>query len=492
MANPSVPYVQTSEAVVGEGHPLLPDVVNRPLKQVLAWSGAVVGAGFSGLMPAFNPMAYGATGDGVTDDSLAIQQCLDAARASVTSTWQIPRVDFGGLSYLIGTQLQLPGGNGMVLTNGRLVASPTFDTSKYLIEVGQVSDAYLPDGFKINNLTVRDMYFDSSHRGGGLLIQRFLRARVDGCTFVGYSTCGLRTAVDGHELMVTACQFGEYLWGDTTGTRYDRADLFVGTGIRFETNDNHVTDTVIQLSRYGIYLANSDANLFNGVHIWPGYVKTAGTSGATSALDWINTCVYVDQNSQLNNFTGCYFDGGQFIWENPWKASITNSIFLHGWGDASKGMIVFKAMAANVFLDGVQITGNTFSVTNTGATMKALQIDTSAGTFSAGNITRCRWTDNAFSFVTKFYSEVNLTLSQNAQDWTWDLYNGGAGLFPFNVIQQQRYSTYQFVGGTSHFRTSALSNAQITISSYSDAAIGTKQTTNATVYLWASLNKSDS
>lgn len=492
MANPSVPYVQTSEAVVGEGHPLLPDVVNRPLKQVLAWSGIDASTGFTGLARVFSPKAFGAVGDGITDDAVAIQQCLDAARASVTTTWQIPKVDFGGLSYRVGTQLEVPGGNGMILENGRLLASATFDTSKYLLATGRLSDAALADGQKLNNLTVRDVYFDSNHRGGGLLLQRANRVRVESCTFVHYSTQGLRTAVDGHEMSVSKCQFAEYLWGEPLagGNAQDHADLYVGTGIRFETNDNYIVDCVIQLSRYGIYLANSDANLIRGAHIWPGYVKT-GTAGAGATLSWINTCLYIDQNSQLNQITNCYFDGGQVIWENPWKASITNSIFLHGWGDPNKGMIVFKPMIVGEFIDGVQITGNVFQV-NGGGSMLGLFIDTSAGTFNGGNISRCRWADNAFTSVAKFYSEANVTLAQTgAQDWAFDFYLSGTGLFPFNIIKQFRFGTWQSAGGTSHFRVSALSNGQATVSSYSDAAIGTKQNTTATVYAWASINNSD-
>lgn len=441
----------------------------------------------------FCPLDFGAAGDGATDDAIALQLCMDKAKlwAVALPIFRRPVIDFRGRCYRTSAQIEIPGGaHGYQLFNGRLQPIGAFDDTKYLLAMGRTADATLPDGFKINNVEIGGVYFDNQHIGGGLLAQRFLRVMVHNCIFQGYKTQGIRTAVDGHELMVSYSQFGEYFWGDTSGTGYLSAAGMVGTGIRLETADNHIHDCVMQLSDVGIYLANSDANLISNVHMWPGYDRTAGTSGVTSTLDHINTCIYVDLNSSLNNIAHCYFDGGLLIVENPWKSSITNNIFLNGAGDPAKGMLVFKPTAAGQFIDGVQITGNVFQV-NGGGTMKALLIDTSTGTISAGNISRCRWTDNAFTSTTKFYSEVNMSLSQSpAQDWTWDLF--ALNLFPVNVIQQARFSSWQFSGGTAHFRISALANAAITISSFSDAAIGTKQNVNATVYLWATINKTDS
>lgn len=83
MSTPTVPYISTSEAVVGEGHPTLPDVANRVIKFILQKSGINVAAlGFIGFMPAFNVVAFGAAADGLTDDTAAIQATYDAAVAN--------------------------------------------------------------------------------------------------------------------------------------------------------------------------------------------------------------------------------------------------------------------------------------------------------------------------------------------------------------------------------------------------------------------------
>jgi hypothetical protein len=319
------------------------------LRQWISGLGTVA-FGPNSALGGLRPQWWGALANGVNDDSGAIRKCLLAARvqAGGAAPFAIPQIDFGGLSYGVGAQIEIPGGYGLVMHSGNFTTVAGFTGAMYVFATGSVLDSSLPDGFKINNLHLRDIYIDNKHVGGGFLCQRYNRVKVDSCSFTGFSTQGIRTAVDGHELAITLCQIGEYYWGDTTGTRYDRPDLFVGTGIRFETNDNSVTDTIVQLSLIGVYLANSDANTFTGVHIWPGYVRDGGhpSGGAGASMTWQNTCLYVDSASIMNFCTNCYFDGGTVVWENPWKSGITNSIFLNGQGDAARAMITFKAVGA--------------------------------------------------------------------------------------------------------------------------------------------------
>lgn len=437
----------------------------------------IAGAVFVPTDPPFN-----AVGDGATDDSVALQACLDGARASVDAPWNIPVVDLGGRVYAVGTQLEVPGGYGLIIRNGKLVATAGFDTTKYLLATGRASDATLPDGYKINNLTVRDVYFDARHRGGCLLLQQHDHIRVQSCTFRGYGTYGLRTAVGGHEVLVSNCHFAEYEWNDPLngGNAQDKADQFVGTGARLDTPDNQMENCVIELSKIGLHV-NSQANVFDRLHIWTGYVKDPLTvAGPGAALTYMSTGLWITASGTFNKFSQLYMDGGEVLWEDPWKTSITNSLFLHGWGDPSRAFIRFKPMAAGRSVNGVVLTGNSFQV-QAGGLMKMQTVDTSAGTFGA-SVTDCRIADNDFTGATDpVYTHIRTSLSQNgAQDWAFDF----SSLFPFGgVIQTVGHVDWQYAGGALLFRISALSGSTMTVSSYAVATPTTKTNVNATVYV---------
>lgn len=438
----------------------------------------------NGIVSAFTPRAFGAAGDGVTDDSAPIQACLDAAGASARNPafYGMPVVDFEGLSYATSVQLEIPGSYGLTLKNGALHWTAGFaDTTKFLLATGRSSDTNLQSGFKLEHFIVRDMFLDSKHVGGGLLIQNYNRGIVDHVSVTGYSTYGLKTqagAATGHELFITNSQFGEYFWGDTSGTGYSNANLFVGTGVELNTPDNHMMNCVVSLSKIGIKVT-TQANMFSQIHIWTGYV-TAGVAGPTATLTTYNTGLWITASATFNTFNQMYMDGSEVLWEDPWRTSFTNSQFLQGWGDASRAFIRFKPMGASRSVTGVVLTGNTFQVQASGL-MKMAAVDTSVGTFSA-TVTNCRITDNNFSGATNpVYTHIRAALSQNAsQDWNFDF----TGMFPFGgVIQTAQMTDWQFSGGSSLLRISALANFTVTVSSYPVATPSTKGNVNATVYL---------
>lgn len=89
----ALPWTQYTEAVVGLNHPTLPDTDNRALRALLTQSGYNPDASpFPGLLgPVFNVRAFGAVGDGSTDDTAAIVAALAAANAASGGEVYCPR-----------------------------------------------------------------------------------------------------------------------------------------------------------------------------------------------------------------------------------------------------------------------------------------------------------------------------------------------------------------------------------------------------------------
>lgn len=434
------------------------------------------------------PLMFGAKADQVNDDAPALQRMLDSVAAVQASGigFQMPRCDLLGLSYLLGAQVEVPGGQGIAVECGRLLAGPAFPLASFLLHVGRVGDADLPDGFKANNPEFRGIYFDNRHRGGGLQIERTNRSRVTDCTFVGYSTFGFQltsAGVGGHECFARGLQCAEYVWGDMSSTGYQDVANFVGTGIDINTPDNHVVDCVVALSKVGLRV-NSQANHIARVHTWTGYVKTAGTSGALQTLDVVTVGVRITALATLCSFSQMYIDGCEVRWEDPWKTKWHGGMFLHGAGDFNRAFIYFEPKAAGRSVNGVIISGVTFQV-NGGGSIAGLKVDTSSGTINNGQVTNTHFRDNTWTSVTPFYSTWKGNLSQNgATAWAFDM----TAHFPIGVPQQVIFTAYQFGGGTRDMRLSNIAGQVVTVSAYDPAIPANLSATNANVFAEISIN----
>src|SRR5690242_7957895 len=94
-------YIQSTERQVGEGHPVLDDTLNRALRDVLTASGVDPDADFPGFAGGgvYNVKAYGALGNGITDDTASIQAAINAAEATLgTVTIPTGTYHFTGLT----------------------------------------------------------------------------------------------------------------------------------------------------------------------------------------------------------------------------------------------------------------------------------------------------------------------------------------------------------------------------------------------------------
>ncbi|TYI49694.1 hypothetical protein E1A91_D12G052300v1 [Gossypium mustelinum] len=324
----------------------------------------------------FYPIAYGADPTGVQESSDAISQALNDAFQVQTTLQMLPGLkDLGGVvidllggSYKISNPIRFPasGGANIVVKGGSLRASDTFPGDRHLIEVWSPnSQPSSPTGFNdmkdenvgiyYEDVTFRDILFDSSFRGGGLSVIDSARIRIDNCFFLHFSTQGILVQ-KGHETFITSCFLGQV--STVGGDKGERG--FSGTAIQLSSNDNAITDIAIFSAAIGILLIGQ-ANIVTGVHC---YNKATAFGGVG---------ILVKSTAALTRIDNCYLDFTAIVMEDPVQVHVTNGLF---FGDAN---VVLKPIKGQI--SGLNIVNNMFNG-NPGNMVPNIQLD---GTFSTVN-----------------------------------------------------------------------------------------------------------
>ncbi|KAK5774870.1 Polygalacturonase QRT3 -like protein [Gossypium arboreum] len=321
----------------------------------------------------FYPIAYGADPTGVQESSDAISQALNDAFQVQTTLQMLPGLkDLGGVvidllggSYKISNPIRFPssGGANIVVKGGSLRASDTFPGDRHLIEVWSPnSQPSTPTGFNdskdenvgiyYEDVTFRDILFDSSFRGGGIFVIDSARIRIDNCFFLHFSTQGILVQ-KGHETFISNCFLGQV--STVGGDKRERG--FSGTAIQLSSNDNAITDIAIFSAAIGILLIGQ-ANIVTGVHC---YNKATAFGGVG---------ILVKSTAALTRIDNCYLDFTAIVMEDPVQVHVTNGLFL---GDAN---VVLKPIKGQI--SGLNIVNNMFNG-NPGKMVPNIQLD---GTFS--------------------------------------------------------------------------------------------------------------
>ncbi len=118
-------YIHSTEPMVGEGHATLPDTLNRALKTLLTLSGLDPDGDFPGFLHSFDwvrPQDYGAVGNGIADDTLAIQTAINTGRpvffpAGTYCCVGLTQTTNSQKLYGIGRASLIKNGNGAILTS---------------------------------------------------------------------------------------------------------------------------------------------------------------------------------------------------------------------------------------------------------------------------------------------------------------------------------------------------------------------------------------
>ncbi|AWD93048.1 hypothetical protein HSE3_gp096 [Bacillus phage vB_BceM-HSE3] len=281
-----------------------------------------------------SPTDFGAKGDGVTDDTSALQLAFNYLRDNKADV-----LDLNGKQYLISNELLMDGMWKKIIQNGSIKASSNFPTDKYLIQSTTVGSTQPGSyGYKQEDIYFLNLTLDSNFRGGGLSLRTYFRVLLHGCDFRRYSTHGVRTSdssyEDGHELIITDSFF--------RGNFKDEVNT-TGVAMYITKFDNHFSNIVIVGGKTGIHIKGK-YNLFNQVHIYG--CTTYGLYSETSH----------------NSFVNMYFDGVNAYFVSPWAITLTNSRFLAGNPNDGFAFIVFDSPSGTNYFSFCNISYNTFEV----------------------------------------------------------------------------------------------------------------------------------
>ncbi|CAN0840823.1 Polygalacturonase QRT3 [Linum grandiflorum] len=366
----------------------------------------------------FYPIGYGADPTGHKDSTDVIQQVLNDAFLQLSDQ---KRKLLPGIKDV--------GGPVIDLQEGSLRASKHFPDDRFLIELISPKSEVLINktdsiqkfqgvGIYYEDITFRDILFDSGFHGGGLLVVDAVRTRVINSYFMNFTSQGM-SIQGGHETFISSCFIGQKpSVGSDKSEKY-----FSGVGIDMASNDNVITDTVIFSSEIGLLL-RGQANVVTGLHVYNKGTELGGSG------------IYVKEGAAFTRLDNCYMDYNSVIIEDPYFTHVTNSLFL---GD---GNVVVRSVYGRI--TSLTITDNYFH----GIKLPIVGLD---GEF--GNVDQVVVENNQAKFMPVKSTVGKMTVAGKGKRWVADF--NEQLLFP-NKINHFHYSVFvkpkQGGGGDAPFK----------------------------------------
>lgn len=369
----------------------------------------------------FNVKAYGAKGDGTTDDTTAIN-AAEAARVAAA-----PANTFGTVTGV----LHFPAGRyiygGNLVCNQRCIISGAgpYITNLYR-KTGSTGDMITLNGA---NSSVRDMTLGGNNIVGDLLVLNSAYTGADNCTFTSSGgnglTIGKAGGAIGHIISKLFFRqnkgYGIYVTPSSGSTDGMWSDSDIGTS-----------------GLSGVYLGTGSQNLSN-IHVWGSGLEAASTTDRNGFNIPSGSNSLVNCQAETNNGSGIYFSGS-----TSRSNSVTGGKI---WANRNNG--IYVTGAPNGAITGVQIYRNGVANTagSTSNNYSGIFLDSASNWTIEGNPV---WDDTAdiadgtYSGFTPTYPYVGRTgVSTMSHAYS------GAGTTDNNTIAGNSFRSQQTRSGVS-------------------------------------------
>ena len=291
--------------------------------------------------------AVGATGDGVTDDSAAIEQALTMGDVLFfpEGTYRFKEVEVNKPVYMLGNHAELipihkhsntnqsycmfkfydyAVMRGFVFNHDNSVVSQS--GTQYITEAAiqvynsecfMLEDCHIKNFFETYRQSISGVDFEDRH---GM----FLRAH--NCEFVSIHNCEFN-------------DFGgqELIWIAQDRNRYTQGYISV-TNCRFTDRNSGDTGSVFNMIGGHLHFCENSGNNYNNIY-------TGGTNGG-SLFNFFCPYINVSDNVFTNCVCGNYFDISEGYWNKVEIANISNNIF------TGNSVTAIRAMVREMYMYG--------------------------------------------------------------------------------------------------------------------------------------------
>jgi hypothetical protein len=303
--------------------------------------GAVVRTLLSKLQSiSIDPMDFEAVGDGVTDDTAAIQAAIDHATTLLIGNSFID-VDLAGKTYGVGSTILLK--TGVNLKKGGLIAVG----SAWAITDPMISAA------STENAGLSNVSMDFQWKCAGILRNSAKRSNIDKIKLYRFKTYGIKDTGVTQESTLTNAVIKQYLFGDAG---YDAAANRDAYGIWVDTADSQYSNIVTAYSGTPLYITGA-LNQFNNIHAYNGATTDGGEI----------TAIQIEGTDASNNvFNNIYADNGVIKVIDNFKQTFNNVLFQHTAAGTNTKGFEFITSAVGEMGDGLALDNILFNGTYSG------------------------------------------------------------------------------------------------------------------------------